>query len=222
VAAKTTEPLTIVVTTPVGPAECVLRRPVGPARAILAIGHGAGGDLGAPDIVALSAAAVAAGMAVAGVRQPYRVAGRRAAAPAAQLDAAWGSVMVALRQTHSIPGASSLPLATAGRSSGARVACRTAASTGAVAVIALAFPLRPPGRLDRSRAYELEIAVPLRVLQGSRDAFGRPSEFPATIDVAPVDGSDHGLKSAALGEAVGEAVEWLVAILDRLAPRESA
>jgi predicted alpha/beta-hydrolase family hydrolase len=198
------------VATPVGVAECVVLRPVGKACAILMTGHGAGGDLGAPDLVLLRDAAVAAGIAVVGVRQPYRVAGRRAAAPAAQLDSAWSATAEAIRAGRWIPGSRSLPLFVAGRSSGARVACRTASALGVSAVVALAFPLHPPGRPDRSRVAELAVTVPLRVVQGSRDAFGRPAEFPPDIDVAAVEGADHGLKAAGVAAVIADAVRWLL------------
>jgi predicted alpha/beta-hydrolase family hydrolase len=205
----------VAVETPVGPAECVLRRPIGKPRGILLVGHGAGGDIEAPDIVALTSSAVAGGLAVGRVRQPYRVAGRRAPAPAAQLDVAWTAVAAAVQVSRLIPGARVLPLAVAGRSSGARVACRTASEVGAVAVLALAFPLHPPGRPDRSRAAELEVAVPLRVVQGSRDAFGRPADFPPGVDVAAVEGADHGLKAPGAAVVLAAAVGWL---LDQLEP----
>jgi predicted alpha/beta-hydrolase family hydrolase len=205
----------ISVETPAVTAECVVSPPNGKARAILLVGHGAGGDLDAPDLVALTTAALAAGLAVVGVRQPYRVLGRRAPAPAAQLDVAWAAVLAAVRAGKAVPRARSLPVAAAGRSSGARVACRTATALGVGAVLALAFPLHPPGHPEKSRAAELlQTGVPLRVLQGGRDAFGRAAEFPAGVEVVVVEGSDHGLKSAALAPAVTEAVSWLLDVLD--------
>jgi predicted alpha/beta-hydrolase family hydrolase len=205
----------ISVDTPVGMAEYVLRRPPGRGRtqAILVIGHGAGGDLNAPDLAALTEAALSAGFAVAGVRQPYRVLGRRAPAPAPQLDAAWSAVVHAVRTSKEIPRARSLPVAVAGRSSGARVACRTASELGVGAILALAFPLHPPGRPEKSRAAELDVDVPLRVLQGSRDAFGKAAEFPVGIEVVVVDGADHGLKAAGVAAALADSVRWLVAVL---------
>ncbi len=113
-------------------------------RAALMLGHGAGGGVNAPDLQAAARAAAAQGLAVALVEQPYRVAGRRSPAPARQLDAAWLAVAEALLAGE----LSGLRLIAGGRSSGARVACRTAADTGAVAVLCLAFPLHPPGRAD--------------------------------------------------------------------------
>ncbi len=201
------------VETAVGPAECVVGLPVGMPLAIIVAGHGAGGDIEAPDLVALDTAGRDAGLAVVRVRQPYRVAGRRAPAPAAQLDLAWSAVITALQQEPAIPAAGSLPVVAAGRSSGARVACRTASDLGVAAVLALAFPLHSPGRPDRSRAAELEVAVPLRVLQGSRDAFGRPAEFPPGVDVKVVEGADHSLKSPALAPLLVTSMAWLIDVV---------
>src|ERR671923_1857398 len=127
--------------TPHGPARAHIQR-AGKPRAGLVLGHGAGGGVGAPDLVATTEAALAAGVSVALVEQPYRVAGRRSPAPARQLDAAWTAVVEQLAAEE----LSGLPLIVGGRSLGARVACRTARETGAIAVLCLAFPLRPPRR----------------------------------------------------------------------------
>lgn len=172
-------------------------------RAALLLGHGAGGSTSAPDLMAATSAATAAGVHVALVTQPYRVAGRRAPAPTRQLDEAWLAVA-----RHLAEGAfAGLPLIFGGRSSGARVACRTAGTGGAVAVLCLAFPLHPPGRPDRSRRTELDaVGVPVLVVQGERDPFGRPEPI-AGRDVVQLPGN-HSLKAdlPALGRAVGE---WL-------------
>jgi uncharacterized protein len=173
----------------------------GGGRGLVALGHGAGGGIEAPDLVAVTARLSADGWTVARVLQPYRVAGRRAPAPAARLDEAWVAAVAALRVDH--PG----PLVVGGRSSGARVACRTAAATGAAAVVCLAFPLRPPRRPDVSRAAELAlVGVPLLVVQGERDPFGGPADLPPGVSVAAVPG-DHSLRA---GAAVADAVAgWL-------------
>ena len=173
--------------------------------AALVLGHGAGGGVGAPDLVAATNAALPLGISVSLVEQPYRVAGRRSPAPAGQLDAAWVAVLAQLRSGR-LHG---LPVITGGRSSGARVACRTAAEVGAVAVLCLAFPLHPPGRGDdptKSRLPELDaVPVPTLVVQGQNDPFGMPPEGPRRT-VVRVPG-DHALRStAAVGAAVGE---WL-------------
>ena len=165
-----------IIPTPAGEAWADVDRPSGPPRGLLMIGHGAGGTVEAPDIVVVRAAALGAGLAVAAVTQPYRAAGRKAPAPAAALDIAWLAVLVALRGDSAL---ATLPLVGAGRSSGARVACRTATAAGARGVIALAFPLHPPGRPEKSRQGELDAAgVPVLVFQGSADPFGMPEPSP--------------------------------------------
>ena len=158
--------------TPHGRANAHLH-PADEARAGLVLGHGAGGGVTARDLVAVTNAAREVGVSVVLVEQPYRVAGRRSPAPARQLDAAWTAVVDQLLAGE-LRG---LPLIAGGRSSGARVACRTAAATGAVGVLCLAFPLQPPRRAAPapSRLPELEaVTVPTLVVQGSRDAFGMP------------------------------------------------
>ncbi|HEY2371684.1 MAG TPA: alpha/beta family hydrolase [Gaiellaceae bacterium] len=175
------------VETPHGPARVHLDR-VTRASAGLVLGHGAGGGVEARDLVAAASAAKAAGLTVALVEQPYRVSGRRSPAPAQQLDTAWIAVVERLKRKE-LRG---LPLITGGRSSGARVACRTAGLAEAVGVLCLAFPLRPPGR-DVSRLDELDaVSVPTLVIQGSSDPFGMPpaGKNRTVIQVA----GDHGLK----------------------------
>ena len=180
-----------------------LARPPRQSRGLLMLGHGAGGGIEAPDLVAVTSAAVDLGWTVARVEQPYRTAGRRAPDRAPKLDQAWTEVVAAVRRR------SRLPLVVGGRSSGARVACRTAAATGAAGVVCLAFPLRPPGRPDApSRAGELlAVRVPVLVVQGERDPFGGPAELPTGPTVVAVPG-DHSLRrsAAAAGDAVAR---WL-------------
>ena len=194
--------------TPHGLARAHLQQ-VDEARGALVLGHGAGGGVTARDIVAAAGAANAAGLSAALVEQPYRVAGRRSPAPAHQLDTAWVAVVEQLRAGP----LNGLPLVAGGRSSGARVACRTAAETGAVGVVCLAFPLEPPSRgVSRpSRLPELDaVSVPVLVVQGRNDRFGMPPESPRRT-VVQVAG-DHSLRTD-LG-ALAEAVEsWLRSIL---------
>src|SRR5687767_2268236 len=165
------------------------------------MGHGAGGGVESPDLVAARDTAVAAGVSVALVEQPYRVAGRRSPAPAKQLDAAWIAVVAALREGPLREAA----LMTGGRSAGARVACRTPKETGAAGVLCLAFPLVSPK--GASREDELDGAgVPVLVVQGTSDRFGMP-EPAADREVVQVAG-DHGLKKDL--QAVASAVRgWL-------------
>jgi predicted alpha/beta-hydrolase family hydrolase len=177
--------------------------PVDDPRGALVLGHGAGGGVEARDIVAVTAAARAERFSVALVEQPYRVAGRRSPAPAKQLDAAWLSVIGQLRAGE----LGGLPLVAAGRSAGARVACRTAAEVGADAVLCLAFPVHPPGRPEKSRLEELDaVEVPVLVVQGESDPFGMPPPAPGR-DVVTVRGN-HSLSGDV--EAVSGAVaRWL-------------
>jgi uncharacterized protein len=203
-------PTPLEIETPFGAARAHLQ-PHDEPRGVLVLGHGAGGGVGARDLVAAAAAAHSAGLSAVLVEQPYRVAGRRSPAPAHQLDASWTAVIehLAARDLHG------LALVAGGRSSGARVACRTAAATGAAAVLCLAFPLLPPRRSGSapgaSRIGELdEVPVPVLVVQGANDRFGIP---PAgrRREVVQVAG-DHSLRSelAALEDAVSA---WLLRVV---------
>ena len=215
------------ITTPVGTARVTV---AGSGAALAVLGHGAGGGIEAADIRAVTAALLERGWTVARVEQPYRVSGRHAPDRAPKLDAAWSAVVEHLRagarsttsprarsttshgarSTTSHGARSTTPLLVGGRSSGARVACRTAAALEAAAVVCLAFPLHPPGRVESSRAEELGLVadIPLLVVQGMRDAFGTPAEFPPSVHVASVEG-DHSLRrTAAVAAAVSD---WLTA-----------
>lgn len=162
--------------TPPGPARITRFPAAGRRRAALALGHGAGGGIEAPDLQALAAALPAVGVEVALVEQPWRVAGKRLAPAPKTLDAGWSAVIPAYRSE----AAPDVPLFVGGRSAGARVACRTGLATGAAGVLALAFPLHPPGKPEKSRAHELlGTGLPTLVVQGAADAFGGPQEFPA-------------------------------------------
>ena len=189
--------MTLEIETPHGPARAHLQL-LNVSRGALVLGHGAGGGVTARDLVTAARVANEEGIAVALVEQPYRVAGRRAPAPAAQLDVAWIAVVEHLR-AGALGG---VPLLVGGRSS--RVACRTVEATGAVAVLCLAFPLQPPGRATApSRLPELDaVAVPTLVVQGARDPFGIPP--PAKQRTVVQVASDHGLRSdlGSLGDAV--------------------
>jgi uncharacterized protein len=202
------------VDTPHGPANAHLH-PAEEPRAALVLGHGASGGVSSRDLVAVTDVARSEGLSVALVEQPYRVAGRRSPAPARQLDTAWTAVVEHLvaRALHG------LPLVVGGRSLGARVACRTAESTGAVAVLCLAFPLQPRRRsakaAPQSRLSELdEVTVPMLVVQGARDPFGTPPAA-ARRTVVEVPG-DHSLRTDV--EAVAAAVRgWLPSVVAQAA-----
>jgi predicted alpha/beta-hydrolase family hydrolase len=200
------------VDTPHGPANVHLHA-VDRPRAALVLGHGAGGGVGSKDLIAATEVAQAEGISVALVEQPYHVAGRRAPAPPGQLDAAWTAVVEHLHASD----LADLPLIAGGRSLGARVACRTAEATGAVAVLCLAFPVHAPGQHDpaKSRLPELEaVKVPTLVVQGESDPFGMPPPGPHR-EVVQVPG-DHGLKKDI--EAVAAALrEWLPRIVAQAA-----
>jgi hypothetical protein len=195
---------TLELQTPCGAARVHLHRAEAP-RAALVLGHGAGGGVAAPDLLAAKAVANEAGVSVALVEQPYRVLGRRSPPRAPILDTAWTSVAEQLRAGP----LRDLALITGGRSSGARVACRTARATGAIAVLCLAFPLVAPS--GTSRQDELDGAgVPVLVVQGASDRFGRPE--PTADRTVVVIRGDHGLKSdmPGLRDAVAG---WLEAVL---------
>ncbi|MDT9680777.1 alpha/beta family hydrolase [Streptomyces sp. TRM76323] len=183
------------------------------ARFVVALGHGAGGGIEARDLQALAAHLPrAAAATVALVEQPWRVAGRKLAPAPKTLDAAWRDLWPALRA----PG---LPVVAGGRSAGARVACRTARDLGAHAVLALAFPLHPPGRPERSRADELPGDLPTLVVQGGNDSFGKPAEFPrGGHRIVEVPWADHSFavpkraattQEDALGTVVDGVAQWL-------------
>ena len=203
----------IEIATPHGPARAHLRPADKPVGALL-LGHGAGGGVQARDLAAAAKAAGEQRVTVALVEQPYRVAGRRSPPRAPLLDAAWTAVVAQLRE-GALAG---LPLIAGGRSSGARVACRTAEATGAVGVLCLAFPVHPPGRPEKSRLDELDaVSIPTLVIQGESDPFGMPPPAP-NRDVVRLPGN-HSLTGdlPALAEAVGEWIRRLSA-----APRPRA
>ncbi|WP_328876642.1 hydrolase [Streptomyces sp. NBC_00287] len=161
--------------------------PAKKARLVLAVSHGAGGGIEARDLKALAQVLPAHGVTVALVEQPWRVAGKKVAPAPKTLDVGWRGVWPALTK----PG---LPVISGGRSAGARVACRTATELGAHAVLALSFPLHPPGKPEKSRAEELlGSGVPTLVVQGGNDPFGRPEEFPdGSYELVEVAYGDHG------------------------------
>ncbi|MDL5203714.1 alpha/beta family hydrolase [Streptomyces sp. ALI-76-A] len=186
------------------------------ARLVLAVSHGAGGGVEARDLQALARVLPGHGVTVALVEQPWRVAGKKLAPAPKTLDVGWRGVWPALAG----PG---LPVISGGRSAGARVACRTAAELGAHAVLALGFPLHPPGRPEKSRAAELLGAgVPTLVVQGGNDPFGRPEEFPeGTYELVEVPNGDHGFavpkrgaitQDQALAVLTGGVVEWALSL----------
>jgi predicted alpha/beta-hydrolase family hydrolase len=197
-----------------GPALAELEGPDHP-ELLLVLTHGAGGGVATKDVLAAKKGGLAAGAAVFLVTQPYRVRGASAPGSVPRQDASWLEIISALRQEH--PG---LPLVQGGRSNGARVACRTAQQAGAAAVIALAFPLHPPGKADdpaRSRAGELRAAgVPVLVINGERDPFGVPdARDGAKLVVLP--GETHSLSGHS--QVITTEVESLLGEVVKLAGR---
>jgi predicted alpha/beta-hydrolase family hydrolase len=185
------------------------RRPL----ATLVLGHGAGRGVDSPDLVALASALPRQGISVFRIEQPWRVAGKSVATRPQSLDEATVACVNAIRVRT--------PMVLGGRSAGARVACRLAKSLGAVGCLALAFPLHPPGRPQSSRLAELTGAnVPTLVVQGERDVFGGPDEFPPTVELTAVPDADHGLKvpkralltnEETMALVVEAVVEWVTA-----------
>ncbi|MDP9395692.1 MAG: hydrolase [Actinomycetota bacterium] len=204
--------------TPVGPARVLVDGPPVDRRcaATLVLGHGAGRGADARDLAALAQALPESGIAVVRVEQPWRAAGRRVAAPPRTLDIAWRAVLEDLRAAGDVHG----PVVSGGRSAGARVACRTASDTGAAGVVALAFPLEPPGRRGgrpRSRLDELvAVPVPLLVVRGERDAFGGAARLETVAQgrwpVAAVPAADHGF--AVLKRSGASEQEALACVVD--------
>jgi len=196
------DPVSLEIVTPHGPALAEIDEAFSP-RFLLVLTHGSAGGVDAPDLLAVRDAVLAIGGTVARVLQPFRMRGARAPGSAVRQDEAWETLVATLRERY--PG---LPLVQGGRSNGARVACRTASRVGARAVVALAFPLHPPGKPERSRAGELRAAgVEVLVVNGDRDPFGVPEAADAACLVV-LPGESHDLRRAPA--RVGEVVaEWL-------------
>jgi Predicted hydrolase of the alpha/beta-hydrolase fold len=191
--------------TPAGPAAAEFDRPRGAPSALLVLTHGASGGAGTRDLLAARDAALGAGAAVALLTQPFVVAGRRTPPAPSVQDEAWLAAVTALRSRR---GLRNLPLILGGRSNGARVACRTALAAGASGVLALAFPVHPPGKPEKSRLGELDAAgLPVLVVQGERDPFGMPP--PGTgREIVVLAGADHALRRGL--DVLAEAVRALV------------
>jgi predicted alpha/beta-hydrolase family hydrolase len=199
------------ISTPYGDARLVANRARRPLATLL-LSHGAGNGIDTPDLEALAAVLPRHGISVLRLEQPWRVAGRKVATPPATLD-------VALRATADVIRPRT-PMVVGGRSAGARSAARSARALGAAGCLALAFPLHPPGRPEKSRLDELRGArVPTLVIQGERDTMGRPDEFPEGVDVCVVPGADHSFRvpkravvsqDQALAIIVEAALEWIV------------
>lgn len=199
------------VDTPHGEGRLVTDRARSPVATLL-LGHGAGNGIESRDLEALARHLPRNGISVVRFEQPWRLAGRKIATPPPTLDAALVAASDKMRVRT--------PLVVGGRSAGARSAVRCAKQLGAVGCLALAFPLHPPGRPEKSRLHELRGArVPTLVIQGERDTMGRPEAFPSDIDLSVVPGADHGFKVPVRGEITQEeameivveaTLEWIV------------
>jgi predicted alpha/beta-hydrolase family hydrolase len=220
----TPEIMRALVATPVGQAR-LTPFPARRRRATLVLGHGAGGGIEAPDLQALAAALPAHGIEIILVEQPWRVAGKRIASPPATLDSAWCAVLDELRGRAAADRRRSgdVPLLVGGRSAGARVACRTGRAAGAVGIVALAFPLHPPGKPEKSRAGELTgTGVPTLVVQGAADPFGTAAQFPVLpgshrIVALPAGNHEFAVRKnqPPVLDALAEAVaDWIEPVLE--------
>lgn len=198
------------VPTPHGDARLVVRRAKRPL-ATLVLTHGAGGGIDAPDLERLARTLPQQDVSVTLVEMPWRVAGKKLAPRPAVIDECYRAALDAMRMRS--------PLVLGGRSAGARSACRIAREVGARGVLALSFPLHPPGKPEKSRLDELLGAkVPSLVVQGGNDPFGRPEEFPASVELTVVPDADHSFKvprsaevsrEEALAIILEAALEWI-------------
>jgi hypothetical protein len=197
--------------TPHGDARLEVHRAAEPMATLL-LSHGAGGGIGAADLQALATELPRFGITVELLEMPWRVAGKKLAPRPAVLDECFLAVGQALRPRT--------PRVVGGRSAGARAAARCAQALHADGCLALAFPLHPPGKPEKSRLDELEGAgVTTLVVQGERDPFGRPEEFPQDVDLTVVPLADHSFhvpkkgeisQEDALGIVVEATLEWVV------------
>ncbi len=200
-----------IIPTPHGDGRLVTRRSKSPFATLL-LSHGAGGGIDAGDLEALARDLPRQGITVVLFEQPWRVAGRKVATAPPTLDAALTAAADFMRVRT--------PLVVGGRSAGARSAARTAKRLGAGGCLALSFPLHPPGRPEKSRLDELTGAgVPTLVVQGERDTFGNPDEFPPDVELTVVPGGDHSFRvpkrgtvsqDEAHGIVVESTLEWIV------------
>lgn len=188
----------VAVETPDGAGELLLDAAATPMAALL-LGHGAGGGVDAWDLALLARELPALGVSVARYRQPWLVAGRKVAGPPASLDRGWLPALAQIRELWA-----GVALFTGGRSAGARCACRCfdAATSG---LVALSFPLHPPGKPHKSRVSELAgVDAPVLVLQGTNDPFGGPEDVARALAdagysgerIVPLPGATHSLAPA--------------------------
>jgi len=188
------------------------RRPI----AALALGHGAGRGVDSPDLVALAEVLPRRNITVFRIEQPWVVAGKKVAPRPEVIDVATIACINGIRVRS--------PLIIGGRSAGARSACRVARRLGAVGCVALAFPLHSPGRPESTRLPELRaVGLPTLVVQGERDSFGAPAEFPPATELVSIPDADHGFavparaarsRAETLDLVVGAVLAWVLTRVD--------
>lgn len=169
--------------TPHGDARLHCSRAPRPAATLL-LGHGAGRGVDSPELVELARVLPRQDINVFRLEQPWVIQGKKIAPRAEVLDDVLRAAMNAVRVRT--------PIVLGGRSAGARSAARQARQLGGVGVVALAYPLHPAGKPERTRTQELvDARLPTLVVQGDHDRYGRPSEFPSSVDLTEVPFADH-------------------------------
>jgi len=177
--------------------------PPAPARplATLILAHGAGASQSSAFMVDFAQGLARRGCHTVTFNFPYMEQGRRLPDRAPTLEACFRDVIATIRARADLAAGS---LVIGGKSMGGRIASHLASQGVAqlAGVVALGYPLHPPGRPDRPRAAHLaRIRQPILVVQGSRDAFGTPEELRSTLEplgaaatLHIVEGGDHSFK----------------------------
>jgi predicted alpha/beta-hydrolase family hydrolase len=165
----------------------------GGTNRLLVLAHGAGAGQKHPFMTAVARGLSERGIDVATFDFPYIRAKRKVPDRAPVLEAAFRDAIDDARRTV---GRDRL-LFIGGKSMGGRMATHLAAQglDALRGVLALGYPLHPPGRPDQLRTAHLPaITVPVLIVQGERDAFGTPAEIepaiaamkaPVTLHVVP-------------------------------------
>src|SRR5580700_3983391 len=199
------------IATPVGSARVDWYPAQDSQRTAVVLGHGTATGVEARDLQALARALPRLGYTVVLVTQPYRVESNYEVADEASLDCAWTAIWPSVT-------ALAVSVVSGGRSAGSQVACRTARALGADAVLALAYPLLGPGSAEEL----LRTGKPTLVVQGGRDPFGRPDQFPPLppdIELVAIPAANHMLVSEAPGAEIGSLQQMTDAVIEWLARR---
>ena len=171
----------------------------GRATAVLVLAHGAGAGQKHPFMVATAKGLAARHILVVTFDFPYMRHRRQVPDKAPVLEAAFQDVIAA---TRAWSGATDVFIG--GKSMGGRMATHLGAHgiDGLLGIVALGYPLHPPGRPDKPRTEHLpSIRVPVLIVQGERDTFGTPDELKPVIATMKqskvtmhvVAGGDHSL-----------------------------